>query len=184
MARRYWVNMTSFGYTTPGGSSTTLTASGFSRTVMIDSGSTYSYIDADLVATIAKQFGATISGGVYYVSCSYLNVDGYVNFGFNNGNMVINAKYSDFIIDFGTTCALGVQAADVGVNTWVLGTSFIRSAYRELFAPHRSAAPINLLTCSSRVRSDVRCHLARELRAVRRVTGDRSHRGCRKPALD
>ncbi|KAM0816727.1 putative Peptidase A1 domain-containing protein [Seiridium cardinale] len=127
---QYWINMTSLGYTVPGGSAVALTPSGFSRIVMIDSGSTYSYIDADLVAALAKQFGATIDEqGVYYVSCNYLDMDGYVHFGFNNGNMVINAKYSDFVVDFGSKCALGVQPADAGVNTWVLGATFIRSAY-------------------------------------------------------
>lgn len=101
---------------------------------MIDSGSTYSYIDADIVATLAQQFSATIDvQGVYYVSCKYLEMDGYVHFGFNHGNMVINAKYSDFVVDFGSRCALGVQPADAGVNTWVLGTTFIRSAYGEYF---------------------------------------------------
>ncbi|KAI4596684.1 hypothetical protein KJ359_005026 [Pestalotiopsis sp. 9143b] len=126
----YWINMTSFGYTAPGGSAVTMTAAGFSRIMLVDSGSTYSYIDADLVAALAKQFSATIDdSGVYYVSCSYLDVDGYVHFGFNNGAMVINAKYSDFIVDFGSRCALGVQPADAGVNTWVLGATFIRSAY-------------------------------------------------------
>ncbi|KAI0155666.1 aspartic peptidase domain-containing protein [Pestalotiopsis sp. NC0098] len=127
---QYWINMTSFGYTAPGGSAVTMTAAGFSRIMLVDSGSTYSYIDADLVAALAKQFSATIDeSGVYYVSCSYLDVDGYVHFGFNNGAMVINAKYSDFIVDFGSRCALGVQPADAGVNTWVLGATFIRSAY-------------------------------------------------------
>lgn len=139
--------MTSFGYTAPGGSAVTMTAAGFSRIMLVDSGSTYSYIDADLVAALAKQFSATIDeSGVYYVSCSYLDVDGYVHFGFNNGAMVINAKYSDFIVDFGSRCALGVQPADAGVNTWVLGATFIRSAYSELFLyPH----PASCLKCHS-----------------------------------
>lgn len=100
--------------------------------MMVDSGSTYSYIDADLVAALAQQFSATIDeAGVYYVSCKYLTMDGYVHFGFNHGNIVINAKYSDFVVDFGSRCALGVQPADAGVNTWVLGATFIRSAYSQ-----------------------------------------------------
>lgn len=109
---------------------TTMTDGNFSRAMMIDSGSTYSYIDADLVTTLAKEFGATINEqGVYYVPCSLRQQPGYVHFGFNHGNMIINATYSDFIVNFGDMCALGVQPADVGVNTWVLGDTFIRSAY-------------------------------------------------------
>jgi hypothetical protein len=64
-------------------------------------------------------------------------MDGYVNFGFNHGNMIINATYHDFIISFGSTCALGVQPADAGVNTWVLGDTFIRAAYSMLLAHNR-----------------------------------------------
>ncbi|KAI1858045.1 uncharacterized protein JN550_012938 [Neoarthrinium moseri] len=127
---QYWVNLTSFGYTAPGAAMTTITNSNFSRIMMVDTGSTYSYIDADLVSLLAKQFSATIDEqGVYYVPCKYREMDGFVHFGFNHGNMVINAKYRDFIISFGSRCALGVQPADAGVNTWVLGDTFIRSAY-------------------------------------------------------
>ncbi|KAH8203763.1 hypothetical protein TruAng_002056 [Truncatella angustata] len=129
---QYWINLTSFGYTTPGGSMTTLTGSDFSRIMLLDTGSTYSYIDADLVAALAQQFSATVDDqGVYYVSCKYLEMNGYVHFGFNQGNIVIHAKYNDFVVDFGSRCALGVQPADAGVNTWVLGATFIRSAYSE-----------------------------------------------------
>lgn len=153
---------------------------------MVDTGSTYSYIDADLVAALAKQFSATIDdSGVYYVSCDYLKADGYVHFGFNHGNMVINAKYSDFIVDFGTRCALGVQPADAGVNTWVLGSTFIRSAYSK-FQTHpcfRFRSVRSGLTSSSCIRSDVRCNLARELSAMWKLTRDGSHRERRKPAL-
>lgn len=109
-----------------------LTDANFSRIMMVDSGSTYSYLDADLVASLAEQFSATINDqGVYYVSCDYLEMDGYVHFGFNHGNMIINAKYSDFIVNFGSECALGIQPTDDEVDTWVLGATFIRSAYSE-----------------------------------------------------
>ncbi|ORY56840.1 aspartic peptidase domain-containing protein, partial [Pseudomassariella vexata] len=127
---QYWVNLTSLGFTPPGQPTMALTSSDFSRIMLIDTGSTYSYIDADLVATLAQQFSATIDEqGVYYVPCRFRDMDGYVNFGFNRGNMVINVKYADFVINFGSQCALGVQPADAGVATWVLGDTFIRGAY-------------------------------------------------------
>jgi hypothetical protein len=142
---RYWVNLTSLGYSAPGQATKTITHGNFSRIMMIDTGSTYSYIDADLVAIIAQQMSATIDErGVYYVPCALRDVDGYVNFGFNNGKMVINAKYHDFIVSFGDTCALGVQPADVGVNTWVLGDTFIRSAYSASGRP-----PLLICECSN-----------------------------------
>lgn len=98
--------------------------------MLIDTGSTFTYLDADLVSAVAKAFHAWIDEkGVYYVNCALRSQDGYVNFGFNQGNMVIRVSYADFIVDFDTYCALGVQPADMGVATWVLGNSFIRAAY-------------------------------------------------------
>ncbi|KAI3323980.1 aspartic peptidase domain-containing protein [Xylariaceae sp. AK1471] len=126
----YWINMTSFGYTKPGEPEVTLTSKDFARSMLIDSGSTFTYLDADLVSVVAKAFNAWIDErGVYYVDCGLRSKDGYVHFGFNNGNMVIQVSYADFIVNFDTYCALGVQPADVGVATWVLGNSFIRAAY-------------------------------------------------------
>ncbi|KAI1337372.1 aspartic peptidase domain-containing protein [Xylariaceae sp. FL0016] len=126
----YWVNITSLSISPPGQDETTLTTDNFSRMMLIDSGSTFTYIDASLVSQIAKAFNAQVdSRGVYYVSCDYRNQTGTVNFGFNHGNMVIRVTYADFIVDFTTYCALGVQAADAGETSWVLGNSFIRAAY-------------------------------------------------------
>ncbi|KAI0598667.1 aspartic peptidase domain-containing protein [Biscogniauxia sp. FL1348] len=126
----YWVNLTSLGITPPGQEEETLTNSDFERMMLIDSGSTYTYIDADLVATVAKALNAYIDDrGVYFVPCESRELDGYVNFGFNYGNMIIRASYADFIVDFDDYCALGLQPADAGVATWVLGNSFIRAAY-------------------------------------------------------
>ncbi|KAI0130339.1 aspartic peptidase domain-containing protein [Xylariales sp. AK1849] len=127
---QYWVNLTSLGYTVPGQAMTSMTDDSFATIVLVDTGSTYSYIDAGLVARLAQQFSATIDEqGVYYVPCKFRDMEGYVHFGFNQGNMIIDVKYRDFIISFGSRCALGVQPADAGVNTWVLGDTFIRAAY-------------------------------------------------------
>ncbi|RYC53785.1 hypothetical protein CHU98_g12425 [Xylaria longipes] len=126
----YWINLTSFGYSQPGQSEVMLTGDGFARSMLIDTGSTFTYLDADLVSAVAKSFNAWIDeAGVYYVNCALRYEAGYVHFGFNQGNMVIQVSYADFIVDFDTYCALGVQPADLGVATWVLGNSFIRSAY-------------------------------------------------------
>lgn len=109
-----------------------LTDSDFVRNVLIDSGSTYTYLDADLVAVIAKILNAyTDENGVYRVPCDNRDLDGSVNFGFNFFNIVIRVNYADFIVDFDSYCALGVQPTDHPGSTWVLGTSFIRAAYRK-----------------------------------------------------
>ena len=129
----YSINLTSFGFTGPGASEVTLTDANFARSMLIDTGSTFTYLDADLVAAVAQALNAWIDeAGVYYVDCDLRYEDGSVSFGFNRGNMVIRVSYADFIVDFGTYCALGVQPADLGVASWVLGNSFIRAAYSTL----------------------------------------------------
>ncbi|KAI1440688.1 acid protease [Annulohypoxylon stygium] len=126
----YRVNLTSLAVTPPGENETMLTDSDFVRNVLIDSGSTYTYLDADLVAVIAKILNAyTDENGVYRVPCDNRDLDGSVNFGFNFFNIVIRVNYADFIVDFDSYCALGVQPTDHPGSTWVLGTSFIRAAY-------------------------------------------------------
>lgn len=109
-----------------------LTGVNFEQNVLIDSGSTYTYLDADLVAVIAEALNAyTDDQGVYRVPCDSRNLDGSVNFGFNYYNIIIRVNYADFIVDFDTYCALGVQPTDSANMDWVLGTSFIRAAYRK-----------------------------------------------------
>ncbi|KAI1812729.1 aspartic peptidase domain-containing protein [Poronia punctata] len=115
----YWVNMTSFGYTQPGGKEVELTEDDFARPMLIDSGSTFTYLNPDL----------TDDEGVYLVNCDLRHKNGYISFGFNQGNMVIDVSYADFIVDLDSHCALGVQPADDGFATGVLGNSFIRAAY-------------------------------------------------------
>ncbi|OTA99879.1 hypothetical protein M426DRAFT_66966, partial [Hypoxylon sp. CI-4A] len=128
----YRVNLTSLGVTPPGESEIMLTDTDFERNVLIDSGSTYTYLDADLVSVIATTLDAYADEhGVYRVPCENRALDGSVNFGFNFFNIVIRVNYADFIVDFDDYCALGVQPTDHGSSTWVLGTSFIRAAYQQ-----------------------------------------------------
>ncbi|KAI0384677.1 acid protease [Hypomontagnella monticulosa] len=126
----YRVNLTSLAVTPPGSSEIMLTDSNFERSVLIDSGSTYTYLEPDMVATIANALGAyQDEQGVYRVPCDRRDLDGSVNFGFNFFNIIIRVNYADFIVDFESYCALGVQPTDSLNSTWVLGTSFIRAAY-------------------------------------------------------
>ncbi|KAI1389171.1 acid protease [Hypoxylon trugodes] len=126
----YRVNLTSLAVTPPGQNETKLTDSDFERNVLIDSGSTYTYLDAQMVAVIAQALNAfQDENGVYRVPCESRNLDGSVNFGFNFYNIVIRVNYADFIVDFDNWCALGVQPTDSKDESWVLGTSFIRAAY-------------------------------------------------------
>lgn len=123
--------------TKPGENPFTWASNGyFNMPALIDTGSTLSYVREDLVALIGQQFQATVdSGGNYIVDCSYRDVHGTVDFGFNQGRMVINVRYRDFIYEqYPGHCMLGVQPADVGSTAYVLGDTFIRGAYCELLS--------------------------------------------------
>ncbi|GAW26477.1 putative secreted aspartic proteinase protein [Rosellinia necatrix] len=160
----YWINMTSFGYARPGEPEVILTDGNFARSMLIDTGSTFTYLDADLVAAVAKAFNAWIDEeGMYYVNCALLSRDGHVNFGFNQGNMIIRVSYADFIVDFGTYCALGVQPADLGVSTWVLGNSFIRAAYIVFDQSNDAVWLAQYMPCDSDDVSDLTLNAGKEL---------------------
>ncbi|KAK0705788.1 aspartic peptidase domain-containing protein [Apiosordaria backusii] len=129
---QYWVNVTSVGMTRPGEAGKLYTPrEGFTMPTLIDTGSTLSYIREDLVAVIGQQFNAEIdTQGNYFVDCKYRDMPGTVDFGFNNGAMVINVRYKDFIYQlYQGRCMLGVQPADYGSTNYVLGDTFIRGAY-------------------------------------------------------
>ncbi|KAI0512915.1 aspartic peptidase domain-containing protein [Xylaria bambusicola] len=160
----YSINLTSFGFTRPGQSEVTLTSDDFARTMLIDTGSTFTYLDADLVAAVAQALNAWIDEeGVYYVNCELRSEDGFVSFGFNRGNMVIRVSYADFIVDFDTYCALGVQPADLGVASWVLGNSFIRAAYIVFDQMNDAIWLAQYMTCDSDDISDLTVNAGREL---------------------
>ncbi|KAL2146353.1 hypothetical protein VTI28DRAFT_4378 [Corynascus sepedonium] len=129
---QYWVNVTSIGMTKPGEKGVIYTPRDtFAMPVLLDTGSTLSYMREDLVAQIGQQFSATVDeAGNYIVDCSWRDRDGTVDFGFNRGRMVINVRYKDFVYQqYPGHCMLGVQPADAGSTHYVLGDTFIRGAY-------------------------------------------------------
>jgi len=126
--------VTSIGMTKPGEKGVIYTPRDtFAMPVLLDTGSTLSYMREDLVAQIGQQFSATVDeAGNYIVDCSWRDRDGTVDFGFNRGRMVINVRYKDFVYQqYPGHCMLGVQPADAGSTHYVLGDTFIRGAYCE-----------------------------------------------------
>ncbi|KAH9885914.1 aspartic peptidase domain-containing protein [Xylariomycetidae sp. FL2044] len=110
----YWANITSLSVTPPGQAEAILTDDDFQIMMLVDCGSTYTYIDVKLVNIIAQALNAYVdTQDVYHVSCDSKDLDG----------------CADFIIDFETYRALGVQPAAAGEAIWVFKTSFMRAAY-------------------------------------------------------
>jgi hypothetical protein len=133
---RYWVDLTSVGNTPPGSStSTAYTPVGYSLAVILDSGTSYSYIPQSLFNEILATFPEAVdNGGTYTVPCSYATQSGTMDFGF--GDAIINVPYSQFIVQpIPGACVLGVQPQPASQTIPILGDTFLRGAYGKFREP-------------------------------------------------
>lgn len=99
--------------------------------VLLDSGTTLSYLPSALVQLLAKKMGATYNNGSYQVPCN-----GQTNqtLDYNFNGVTIKVPYSDLIMRAyytngqpSNTCYLSIQETQGGRN--ILGDNFLRSAY-------------------------------------------------------
>jgi hypothetical protein len=117
--------MSSFGVTR-NGKSVTLSAPVYEQAVFLDSGTTLTFLPANIVTNLVTYFPeAVASGSAYIVPCALRSEASTIDFGF--GNTIIRVPFHEAIWQTGTTCVLGVGAAS-GVN-WVLGDTMLRGAY-------------------------------------------------------
>jgi hypothetical protein len=123
---RYWVKLDGMGITPPGNSSSVTLTNGSQITLIPDSGSTFSYLPPNVVNAMLPYFpGYKDNGdGYYLVDCLYRNQPGSLQFTF--GGVVITVSYHEFIWFDGGRCWL---AAVPSSNPYILGDSFMRSAY-------------------------------------------------------
>jgi hypothetical protein len=125
----YWVNMTYVGITLPNGTVADISYPEFVVNAIIDTGSTLSRMHPVAIDMLAELLGAWESRGDLKVLCSLRDKNGTVDFGFNDGKILIRVKYKDFIIkNQDGSCSLGAAASQ---QAWVLGDTFIRGAYCE-----------------------------------------------------
>ena len=129
--------MTSIGITLPGpqGAAKTYTSSNFVMPMLIDTGSTLSYIREDVVSAVGRQLNATVdSEKTYWVDCKLRQQNGTVDIGFNRGRLVVTISYKDFIWQQTPgKCLMGFQIAEQGSTNYVLGDTFLRGAYCGFF---------------------------------------------------
>ncbi len=123
---RYWIQMTSVALATSG---TSKTYAGGNMPVVLDSGSSLSYLPMSLVSAIASDFGGKYdsSSGFYIVPCTQGGKGGSVDFAF--GAVTIKVPFHEFIWNADDqTCVLGAGASD-GSGVPLLGDTFLRSAF-------------------------------------------------------
>jgi Eukaryotic aspartyl protease len=135
------MEMTSVGATKPGAAVSTTFFTG-SQPVFLDSGTTLCYLPAAIMAPIVKATGATPyqpGSSQYVVPCDMMNQPGSIEFGF--GNLTISVPYKQFLWQAGTddfgdvVCVLGVMESDPVQKAFVLGDTFLRSAFGESLIP-------------------------------------------------
>jgi hypothetical protein len=144
---RYWINMSSVGFTLP----TTTAASDSSvsqstiitnatQPVFLDSGSTLSMLPSDIVTGIISAFKnvTNIGAGQYTLPCSNRNATGTIDFGFGGvDGIVLKVPFAEFLWVYGSDsgtgadlCALGAFETQ-GQDIYILGDSVLRSAFGE-----------------------------------------------------
>ncbi|KAH8886725.1 acid protease [Thozetella sp. PMI_491] len=125
---RYWVQMTAVSLET---NSTSKTYSGGNLPVVLDSGSSLSYLPASMVRSMAADFGGQKDpeSGLYLVSCDLTSTSGSIDFAF--GAVTIKVPFNEFIWEAApNTCVLGVSPVDPTSGlTALLGDTFMRSAF-------------------------------------------------------
>ncbi|KAF8861487.1 acid protease [Acephala macrosclerotiorum] len=134
---RYWFYMNQVSITPPGATTPiALTASTYNQPVFPDSGSTFCQLPSALFTALLAYFPLSqVNQGssTYTVNCSYRSQAGYINFAF--GNVTVSVSYHEFIWFDGAQCWFAAQPT---TNTFLLGDSFMRSAYSGL--PHKISA--------------------------------------------
>jgi hypothetical protein len=125
---RYWVQMTSVALNQSGSSKT---YDGGDTPVVLDSGSSLSYLPSAIVTDMADDLDAQYDreSELYIVDCSVRSKNG--TFDFTFGQAIIRVPFEEFIWAYDdTTCILGAVATDDSSGiTALLGDTFLRSAF-------------------------------------------------------
>ncbi len=122
---RYWIQMASVGISKPGSGSKTYSNSGMP--IVLDTGSTLSYLPQSIINQLAADFGSTVGqDGSISVPCSLQSQSGSVDFTF--GTLTLKVPYHEFIWEI-TPNQCFVSVSPQGDTTALLGDSFLRSAY-------------------------------------------------------
>lgn len=119
-----------------GSNDKTYNSSDLPAAVLLDSGSSLTYLPDSIVEDIYNDVGVTYdtASEAGYVPCSYMNDD--KNFTFTFSSPSISVSMSEMVLEAGTgstysdgtpACVFGIAPA--GTSTVVLGDTFLRSAY-------------------------------------------------------
>ncbi|KAI0845721.1 acid protease [Daldinia vernicosa] len=139
----FTVALTSVQASSPSG--TDSLSSEFPIPVVLDSGTTFSYLPTDLAEQIWQEVGANYYDEVNLplLPCSMANSQGHFSFGFGgSGGPVINVTMDELVLPLNgvskfedgpnegeVICQFGIQNFSSSSATFLLGDTFLRSAY-------------------------------------------------------
>lgn len=138
----FFVEVSGITITDDSGKTTSATPSTFSLSVVLDSGTTISYVPPTVLAKIITALGAvddSANTGIIFVDCDLRTSapNTYLSFSFaGSSNAVINVPVSELLrslrgkysgLPFKNACSLGIKSASSG--PYLFGDTFLRSAY-------------------------------------------------------
>ncbi|KAM3579370.1 hypothetical protein VKS41_008229 [Umbelopsis sp. WA50703] len=116
-----------------------------SQQVVLDSGTTFTYLPYQSAVNIASLIApsATFTQGMFLVDCSLSSTQGNIEFAFSNTStststqaVIFSVSISSMIIPMDSTslqtatqCALGIIPSDASLGVYLLGDTFLQSAY-------------------------------------------------------
>lgn len=143
---RYWVQLDSVGFTKPGETASSA-YSGSSLPIVLDSGSSLSYLPTPIMDGLSKSFGAKAGpDGSLVVDCDFGSKGGSVDFKF--GALTVSVPLSDFIWQAQPgLCAVGALPSED--TTALLGDTFLRSAYVMFDQDHKQIYLATAANCGT-----------------------------------
>jgi hypothetical protein len=139
--RSFIVSMTALSVTSQEGKTTDVSGTSFPISVVLDSGTTISYVPAEVLLKIITELEAVddrLDSGIIFVDCDWrtTHADVFLSFAFGGSDgPVINVPVSELIRDlrgsttglpFENACSLGIKSSS---GVYLLGDTFLRSAY-------------------------------------------------------
>lgn len=147
LLHRYWVQMNSITLSRSGQSAKSY--SGANLPVVVDSGSSLSYLPNSIVKAMAADFSGQLDtdSGLYLVPCSQTTQGGTVDFVF--GSATIKVPFSEWIWKYdSSTCILGaVGTTSSSGITALLGDTFMRSAFVVFDQDHQTISMAQYANC-------------------------------------
>ena len=143
----FLVTVTDISFTDQSGTSSSLTTiANFSEPFLLDSGSTFLYLPADMVNILTTKLSAVTYEENYFVDCNFRfsKSAAFLSFTFGGaGAPTINVPLSELIYStegpsygfpFSSVCELGISTVGPPLifgesNPYILGDTFLRSAY-------------------------------------------------------